>query len=345
MDRRRFLQTVALSAGALAAPAVVRAQRKQFEGVTLNINGFGGDYDRILRDKVARPLQEKTGLTVVYTPSTSAAAVARVIASPGNPPFDIVMCDSPSMPDLIKASVVTPTNSEATSKILPGVREFGDYGVTMSISAMVLTYNTKQVKTPLAAIADLTRPDLAGHVAMLNLENSGGVLQLLALADSNGGNVDNIDPGFAALKKLKPNLAAITSSTVNMLQLFQQEEAWAGLFYDGRVFSMKRAGKPMALVVPKEGLYAIRSYSSPVKGTKNPEAVNAYLAELVLGDFMVEMASFFGYNPPVSTQLPPEVAGKVMYANDVLKELRPINWEKVAANRGDWLTRFNREMQ
>ena len=71
MNRRSFLSCLAGSAFALAAPAVVRAQSKRFEGITLNLNSFGGDYDRLLAEHVARPLEQRTGLKVVYQSGTS----------------------------------------------------------------------------------------------------------------------------------------------------------------------------------------------------------------------------------------------------------------------------------
>ncbi|MGY4167707.1 hypothetical protein ACVIM8_001780 [Bradyrhizobium sp. USDA 4529] len=45
MHRRNFLYALAAS---VAAPAVVRGQSKKIDGVVLNVNGYGSDYDRLL---------------------------------------------------------------------------------------------------------------------------------------------------------------------------------------------------------------------------------------------------------------------------------------------------------
>ncbi len=347
MDRRRFLTNSALTLGLIAAPAIVRANSKRFDGITLRINGYGGDYDRILTEKVALPLERETGLKVVYTPSTSGGAVSRIIASPDDPPYDLVMCDSPNMPDLIAANALLPAelDSNVIGRLLPGVREFGDYGIPMSLASIILTQNTKLVKEPVTSYADLTRPDLKGYVGMFNLENSGGILQLLALADSNGGSADHIDPAFAALRKIKPNLVATTGSTVNLLQMLEREEARAGSFWDGRVFAMQKAGRPMSLVAPKEGIYALRSYVSPVRGTKHPDAVKAYLERILSPEYSVEMTSFFGYASLIKVDVPKEIAAKAInYGEGGLANLKKIDWAVVSQNRGDWLARFNREM-
>ncbi|AZN98022.1 MAG: extracellular solute-binding protein [Mesorhizobium sp.] len=348
MKRRSFLQSLALATSGLALPNIAWGQEKRFEGITLNINGYGGDYDRILVETVAKPLEEQTGLTVMHTPSTAAAATARILASPANPPFDLIMADSPNMPDLIKAEAITPTDLDADliAMLSPNIREFGDHGIPMSASSMVLTHNTKLVDPPVESYADLARPDLEGRVATLNLENGGGVLFLLALAKANGGSEDNVGPGFEALRRIKPNITSTTASTVNLLQLFEQEEALAGPFWDGRVFSMQRAGKPMSLIVPVEGLYGLRSYINPVKGTKHPEAVKAYLEQLLTGPFMTEMSRFFGYVPTTRVQLPPDVAANMIpYGENGLQNLQPVDWQKVAAYRSEWIAQFNREMR
>ena len=50
MKRREILQLAGASAATLAAPTIVRAQTKRFEGITIRTNGYGGDYDRILKE-------------------------------------------------------------------------------------------------------------------------------------------------------------------------------------------------------------------------------------------------------------------------------------------------------
>lgn len=347
MKRREILQMAGASAATLAAPAILRAQTKRFEGITIRTNGYGGDYDRILKEFVAKPLEEKTGLKVEYQASTMAAAAAKVIAARDNPPFDMLMADSPGMPDLIASQVIEPVTVKEVpniSKLLPKVREFGDYGIPYLTNAIVLTYNTKLVKQPITSYADLARSDLKGKVGMLTPENTGGVLTLIALAESNGGSLDNMEPAFQALEKLRANISATTSATVAMLQMYEQEEVWAGPYFDGRIFSMRSKGKPMASVIPKEGIYALFNYISPVKGGKNREAVLAYMNQALSDEAVGALVEFFRYAPVTNITLKPEVAKEVivMSARDQLKQ---VDWTKVAKVRGMMTERFNKAMR
>ena len=191
MKRRSFLKLSAVSTVAFSAPAILRAQSKRFDGVTLNINGYGGDYDRLTKEYIVKPLEQRTGLKVNIQASESTSAVAQALASRDNPPFDILLTDSPIMPQLIKADLIDPISANdlpSLAKLLPGVREFDNYGIPFLTNAIILTYNSKLVKEPIASYVDLKRPDLSGHVGMLTPANTGGVLALIALAESNGGS-------------------------------------------------------------------------------------------------------------------------------------------------------------
>src|SRR6185437_12979492 len=190
----------------------------------------------------------------------------------------------PIMPQLIKADLIDPISVNdlpGLARLLPGVREFGNYGIPFLTNAIILTYNSKLVKEPISSYADLKRPDLSGHVGMLSPANSGGVLALIALAESNGGSLDNIEPGLKALTSMRDCIATISPATVTIQQLLEQEEIWAAPFFDGRIYASRNRGKPLASVIPKEGIYAVNNYWNPVKGSKKRDAVFAYIEQAV----------------------------------------------------------------
>lgn len=342
MKRREVLSLSA--AAALSFPAVLRAQERRFAGTTISINGYGGDWDRLMLEHIAAPLERKTGLKVTLTPGTSPAALAKVLAAPQDPAFDILMLDSPVMPELMRTDMgrpVTTAEVKGISRAVPIAREFGSYGAPLGMPSFVLAYNTNSVKVPPQSFADLGRPDLKDRVGLFNIENTVGLMQLIAMAESNGGSVDNIGPGFAALAKIKPNVATITSSTVNMLQLLEQNEVLAAPMFDGRTISLQKAGKPFGMVEPAEGTYSVVSYLNPVKTSKKVDAIHAFLEEALTGAYPAAFAEFFGYRTGVDIKLPPEVAQRMLKP----KKQMTVDWTKVAANRGAWLSRFNKEFR
>jgi putative spermidine/putrescine transport system substrate-binding protein len=348
MKRRSFLKFSAVSTVAFSAPAILRAQSKRFDGVTLNINGYGGDYDRLTKEYIVKPLEQRTGLKVNIQASESTSAVAQALASRDNPPFDILLTDSPIMPQLIKADLIDPISANdlpSLAKLLPGVREFDNYGIPFLTNAIILTYNSKLVKEPVASYVDLKRPDLSGHVGMLTPANTGGVLALIALAESNGGSLDNIEPGLKALTSMRDSIATISPATTTIQQLLEQEEIWAAPFFDGRIYASRNRGKPLVSVVPKEGIYVVYNYWNPVKGTKKRDAVNAYIEQAVSDEVIGQMVNVFRYAPCTDVKLSPDVAKDVVVYGDNRKFVKPVDWSKVSEHRGEWIERFDKAMR
>jgi putative spermidine/putrescine transport system substrate-binding protein len=252
------------------------------------------------------------------------------------------------MPQLIKADLIDPISPKdlpSLAKLLPNVREFGDYGIPFLTNAIILTYNSKLVKEPVTSYADLKSPDLKGHVGMLSPANSGGVLALIALAESNGGSLDNIEPGLKALTSMRESIATISPATVTIQQLLEQEEIWAAPFFDGRIYASRNRGKPLASVIPKEGIYAVNNYWNPVKGSKKRDAVFAYIEQAVSDEAIGHMVEFFRYAPCTDVKVSPDVAKDVVVYGDNRKYVKPVDWSKVAQFRGDWIERFDKAMR
>lgn len=350
MKRRSFIQGVSATAAfALAAPHVARAQAQEFEGITLNVRSYGGESDRIRTESIAAPLFERTGLQVVYQGGGTTAGVAQLLASPrDNPPFDVILCDSPNMPDLIDGDLIDPITADDVpnvAKILPGRREFGDFGVPVLTNAVVLTYNTERLPAGISSYQDLNREDLRGRVGLMSPENNAGVLGLIALAEAYGGGLDNMQPAYDALQAMRENVAAVAPETVNLLQLFEQEEAWAGSFFDGRIYSMRAAGHPMATVIPEEGIHALFGYVSPVKGTRHPEAVRAYIEQSLSDEAVAPLVDFFRYAPCTDIALPEDVAADIIINTETEHLLKAPDWRTVSAERGALIENFGRALR
>jgi putative spermidine/putrescine transport system substrate-binding protein len=337
-------------AAVLVVPVMKAVAAKEFEGTTLNVNGYGGAFDDVLKATVAKPLKDKYGIEVVYHPGTGLQAVAKVMASKDNPPLDVLMVDSPNMPTLMEAGIIEAVTEQEVPnlrQVYKEAREFGNQGVPFMFAPMVLAWNTQRVKTPPAAIADLARPEYKGRATIFNLENNGGILTLLALAEANGGGVNNIGPGFAKLKELKPNLVSTPAANPALVQLFQQGEAWVAYNWIGRALSLQAEGFPLQIAAPKEGLYTVVSYVNLVKGAKQRAAALKYLDQMISEEASRGMAAKFFYAPTnASAKLPPDLAQKILVVGpENIAKIRRADWAAIAKNRGPWIEQWNREMR
>lgn len=330
--------------------AVAVAQPKEFEGTKIVVNGFGGNLDDVLVESVSKPLSEKYGITVEIVPGSVASAYAKLMTSRSNPPFDVLITDDITLRSAVKAGLidkVSATDVPDMSQLYPNFMPLGGYGLPIFASVTALTYNKDHIKTPPQSFSDFAKPEFKGRVGIFNLESVGGVVNLIALAEANGGSIKNLDPGFAKLKEIRPNLATATSSPVELYNLLQRGEIWASSFWSGRVNALIDQGVPLAVVIPKEGLRGNLDFVSLVKGTKARGAALKFMDQITSAQTSLAIARSVYFGPTNKTvTLPPDIEKRVLpYGAAMIASMPPVDWDTVAAERGSWIERWNREMR
>lgn len=345
MKRRAFLKLVTSTAAAAVAAPYVQAQSKKFAGITLRVNGYGGLYDEALRKSVAAPLEEKYGLKVQFIAGTTQADLVKLIANKNSPPFDLFMADSSYMVELLKAGVVDEIKASDVpniARILPGFREFGDYGVPFSVASVVPVYNSKYITQPLTSYSDIARADLKGRVIIPTADQIASSLYLLGIAEENGGSISDMEPAFKVLSAARPNIVALAQTNVAEVQMFQNEEGYAGIFWDGRAHELRTKGVPVATVVPPKGIYSTTSYLNVVKGMKYAEAAHAYAEQLLSDQGMLGVPEALRYGVTTDVKLPDELRKDLLFNSPERNALKAkIDWEKLWAARSAWIEKVN----
>lgn len=346
MKRRTFLKlTTAAAASGLAAP-YVHAQSKKFAGITLRVNGYGGAWDEALTISVAAPLDEKYGLKVQFVAGATSADFIKLVANKDNSPFDLFQADSAYMVELLKAGLIEEIHASDVpnvTRILPGFREYGDYGVPFSVSSVIPVYNSKYIKQPLTSYSDIARSDLAGRVIIPTPNQDSTNLYLLGLAEENGGSISDMEPAFKILAAAKPNIAALTQTTVAALQMFQNEEVYAGIFWDGRAHELRAKGAPIVTVVPTKGIYSISSYMNVVRGMKYPEAAHAFVEQLLSDQGMLGIPQAMRYPATTDVKLPEDLQKDLLFNSPDRNALKKkVDWQKWIAGRSDRIERVNK---
>lgn len=347
MKRREFLLGAASALATVVAPAV-HAQQRKFAGVTLRINGYGGTYDKALIEGVSKPLEESTGLKIEYIPSAPSADIAKLISNRGNPHIDLFMADSPLMPQAIAGGVLDSfgvSDVPNLSRVLPGFREFGDYGAPFSVASVVPVYNSNTVKPPLISFSDIARPDLKGKVATMPASSYTGWMVLLALAEGNGGSLTNMDPAFKIIAAAKDNIIATPPSSVSQLQAFTQGEAQAGTLWDGRAFEARKSGVPLVTVIAREGIYAVTSYTNIVRGCRNKEAALAYISQLLSDQGMLSVPKALRYGPTTDVALGELGTDILLNSPERIASKRPIDWKAFMEQGPAMGERMTRELR
>jgi putative spermidine/putrescine transport system substrate-binding protein len=339
---------VAALCASMCATGLAGAQTKPYEGVVIDTNSLGGAWDDLITKMVVEPLKEKYGFTVVLHAEPITVSISKLLVDPQHSPYDVFHTDSTTLPIVLATGALEDLDPKFVpefANVYPRLKEAGNKAAPWFIAPMVIAYRTDAVSRPPEKFSDLARADLKGKVGMYNLENGGGIMDLVALATENGGGVGDIDPGFDALAKIKPNLVVTVAGTTNLVQLLERGEVSVASLWYGRVADMISRGDPIAFVAPKSAA-ADLEFVSLTKASKHKEAAQLFINALMSPEVGTAIAQrFYNASPNRNVKLPPDVAPKIYgYGEDAVAKLQLLDWKTIAANRGAWAERWNRLM-
>src|SRR5439155_307489 len=100
-------------------------------------------------------------------------------------------------------------------------------------------------------------PSFKGKLAIPDISGTSGQQFLMAAARLNGGSIENIDPGFEAIKKLKPNVQMMYTQPDQIIPLFERGDIAVAVWYTDRTGAAAAKGVPVAASYPKEGAIGV----------------------------------------------------------------------------------------
>ena len=253
VPRRAFLAGAGAATISVALPRPVFAQGK----TTLVSTIFGGAFEAAYRKAVVDPFQKQHGAEVVLKYGNSSEWVANSLLNRERPEIDVIFL---AYPDSIRA-VNEKLGIEIKPEDVPNVKDlapvwydgYNKQAVGLDYASWGLSYRTDSGIAAPTSWLDLFKPEYAGKVIVPNLTASGGFQTLVMMARLHGGSEDNIEPGFEAMKRLKPSVRKFYVSNPEAGQLMERGDAVVGAMYDNATWYMADAGKPIRWTMPKEG--------------------------------------------------------------------------------------------
>ncbi len=251
---RRRLLAGSVAAGAISGfPAIVRAQSK-----TLVTTGYGGIHEKWFRAAVIDPFEKKTGAKVQIKYGGAGQWLASAIANKDSPEIDVPFL---ALPNAMQAITVNDIFLDLTPEMIPNVRDvhsmfydlYNRRAVGFNYADFGICYRADQVKQSPASWKDLWDPSHKGKLLLPDI-TSGGVQEVVVLAARmHGGSEANLEPGWEALKRLKPNVHRFFKNNNEPVPMYQRGEATIGAWYSARAFALIDSGVPMRYITPKEG--------------------------------------------------------------------------------------------
>jgi putative spermidine/putrescine transport system substrate-binding protein len=343
---------LALAAGASFAAAPARA-----DGKTVYLLTWGGTIQAMLeRDGWAKKFNVATGYEVVLVPkATGTEIMATAIAQKARPQVDVVQSDLlpwlggidqdlyepidqagiPNLAQLYSPALI----HDRKGQTIQGVEPYGD--------VFALIYNkdvfAKRGWAPPTQWTDLERPELKGQLLLPPGTSAYGLYVLIILARAHGGSETNIEPGFAALKKIAPGVVDWSDTFAKMSQFLQDGTAALAFHGIAGAMDMKKRGLPVEYVLP-DPVYMSPTAMGIMKGGPNPEGARAFVNWWVSPEVLAYRGETYGQtvtNKKVT--LSPEMAAKLPDAAK-MSHMVEIDYYAVLANRPAWVDRFQREL-
>ena len=316
------------------------------QGQTITVTAFGGIWEQTIRDVMVTDYEKRTGNKANVQIGGPQQWMAQIESNRAKPPIDILMNSVDLAIVAGRNGLVEPVSVEKIPNLKDVPQRFIDVaegnGVLFTYGAWGLAYH-ERLKNPPKSFAEFVDGTIKGKWRAA-LPNSGytGTPQILiwSLADALGGSVDNVDPAFDAIKKMKPNSVFWTGIS-DPLTLMESGEADIAVYVDGRTWAHYDAGaKWIRYINPKEGGVMQPSIAQKVKN--GSDAAWEYINSLLSPVPAAEVAKRLNFGVG---------SGKVEYSDTLKQRITPwqdTRWppfEKLGTLQAGWLDRWNREIR
>jgi spermidine/putrescine-binding protein len=333
---------------ALAATALVSALlATPASSEELVVATFGGTFVDNSKKCHAAAFEKATGATVKYVLGSSVQTAAKLRAAGARAEIDVAYMDSQIVKQakaegLLQA--LEPARIAGWNDVYDVGKDRDGYWVSMMFAGTIIAYNTKTLSTPPTSWADLWKPEFKGKLAIPDISGTSGQQFLMAAARINGGSLENIDPGFEAIKKLRPNVQMMYTQPDQLIPLFERGDIAVAVWYTDRTGAAAARGVPVAAVYPKEGAIGIVPTVSVPKASPKRELAQKYIATLLSpeGQVCFAQSQFAGPNNR-TVKLAADLARLVPYGDNVQRMFFP-DTDLVARKFPEWSERWGREI-
>ena len=295
---RLWIVALAMVVLAGATPAAWSAS---LEGQTIRVQFWGGSDGLVIRKNIVDPFVKATGVRVVVEEGNTSASIAKVRAQKEDPQLDVIFCDDIGVLTLAREGVLDKLDMAK----MPHAKEIhptyvvGDgYGIGIFNYITTLLYNPKLTSAP-TSWSDLWKPEYKGKVLSAKITDTQGLLETVMAATLAGGNLDNLDPAWAKLQALKPNIHSFIENRALDAEALKSGEALIAVDIPYYFKPYIDRGYPIAMTTDlKEGFFSITGTAALVKGGKGSrEAAYAFIDRALTPEAQAGLAKELWYGP------------------------------------------------
>lgn len=320
--------------GGAAAPAGAES---------LTIQTWGGVWEEGAR-AVGDAFAAKTGVEVVYEQQQNTRmGIAKIRSQKADPQVDIIFSTADALEQAAEEDLLVQIDAAEASN-LAKLPERAVRATSIDVMNIIFgfVYRSDLAPFELTRWEDLLDSRLAGKIASPNAQFSSGRWVIMA-ALINGGSESDIDPGFAFLQKMKPNITSFVATDGESVKALQSGEAAVlafGLLSD----FAKHLGpdSPLRFVIPDD-----KPVLTTAVGIGIPNPDKAGLAHRFV-DFIATAEAQTAYCAIITcTPVNPDAS-----APGAIADFRPApdllyraDWHVINSSLPAWDDRFKKEIQ
>jgi putative spermidine/putrescine transport system substrate-binding protein len=188
-------------------------------------------------------------------------------------------------------------------------------------------------------------PKVKGHALTFQFANILGVFHMVQAARMNGGSLENVEPGFQALERMKDNLLDWPQQSTQAVVHMERGEVWVMPYWDGRAHYYVNQGLPYDFVIPKEGSIPLVNSLIIPKGARNKENAYRFVNYWLSKEVQREWALAYTVGPGRGDiDFPEDFKKRHITTEAQIKQMSPPDFDYIAKNRPAWTERAQRIM-
>lgn len=318
--RRSFLGQLGAGAALSALPGsmLVSAQEN-----TVTITSLGGKWEQSIREHFIPLFKRRTGAEVKVVLGSPTQWTSQIMALPGKPPLDAVDNSETLAVSLIDKGLVQQLTVDKVPNLAdtPDLfrKPFDDYGASYQYSTSGIFYNADKIKSAPKSWPEFFeragKGEFGRMITLPDISYPWGPHLLWHYAQTMGGSVNNLDPAFQALRKIKPYIVKFWGTALEVERMIMSKEVDIGLLWDGRVTAMM-PGAPFLRFARLDPNSLISLTPAQVVKGGNERLAYQWVNTLLDPEPQLKYFKLINFTPTnTKVQIPADMQGNIMPLN------------------------------